>query len=115
MIDEEFSHYPDETLERFKEFHSQNPDVYQGFKNLAFEMKNTGRTRYSAQAIIYVLRWESDLKTTGDVFKINNDFTSIYSRLMCHHYPEFRNFFELRVMPNKGMKSPEQLIREMRK
>ena len=75
-------------------------------------MKSTGKLRYSAQAIIYVLRWEFDLKTQGDVFEINNDFTSIYARLLCIEDPAFLHFFELRRMPNKGIKSTEQQRRE---
>lgn len=107
-----FEHYPERTITRFKKFHAENPDVYREFKRLAFQMKATGRSKYSAHAIIEVIRWHRDLTTTGDVFKINNDFRSIYVRLLIYHHPEFREFFELRVMKNKGVKSEEQRLRE---
>jgi hypothetical protein len=107
-----FEQYPPATLARFIFFHEGNPHVYASFKSHAYQMKSTGKQRYSAQAIIYVLRWEYDLKTQGDVFEINNDFTSIYARLLCIEDPAFLHFFELRRMPNKGIKSTEQQQRE---
>ena len=107
-----FDQYPATTLARFIAFHTMNPHVYASFTQLARQMLATGKKRYSAQAIIYVLRWEYDLKTVGDVFEINNDFTSVYARLLCLEDPEFLHFFELRRMPNKGIKSQEQQRRE---
>ena len=92
-----FGHYSDATLRQFKEFHEGNPHVYQRFRELAHQMKRSGRPRYSSKMIINVLRWEEDLKTTGDEFKINDRFQSIYGRLLIWHEPEFDGFFELRV------------------
>lgn len=110
-----FSRYPEKTLKRFKDFHFKNPHVYQEFKKLAFQMRKTGRTRYSAETIVNVLRWHTDLKTTGDVFEINNDFRSIYCRLLVYNHPEFDGFFEFRSeAKNKGIKSTEQKTRESR-
>ena len=110
--DDLFARYPQATKERFKKFHSENPDVYAMFKRLAFEMKSTGKKKYSAETIINVMRWNYDLKTGGDVFQINNDFRSIYARLLVYHHPKFTGFFEFRDQQNKGKKSPEQLKRE---
>jgi hypothetical protein len=107
-----FEHYPAHTLERFRKFHTENPGVYEEFKRLAFEMKGNGRTRYSAETIINVIRWHRDLHTRGDVFEINNDFKSIYVRLLIHRHPEFRDFFELRQVRSRGLKSEEQQLRE---
>lgn len=59
-----------------------------------------------------VMRWEVDLKTTGNSFKINDDFIPIYARLLIYHYPEYVDFFELRVVRSKGRKSQEELERE---
>lgn len=85
-------------LAKFKAFHLDNPHVYKKFKEYAFKIKKTGRKKYSAVTLINVIRWEHDTETTGDVFKINNDFIALYARLLIHHYPEFDNFFELRKM-----------------
>lgn len=113
MENELFDQYPKETLERFKIYHADNPHIYLEFRRLAMLMKETGKKKYSAEAIVNAIRWEYDLKTSGDVFEINNDFRSIYARLLIHNHPEFENFFELRKAPNKGLKSSEQVKREI--
>lgn len=92
-----FGHYDPKTLADFKKFHAANPHVYDRFKELAFEMKETGRKKYSSKMIINVLRWESDLKTTDKEFKINDKFQSIYGRLLVWNHPEFDGFFEFRT------------------
>jgi hypothetical protein len=108
-----FGHYSKRTLKRFKEFHQENPHIFKEFKQLAYKMKKAGRKKYSAQAIIYVIRFNQDLKTTGDVFKINNDFTSIYARLLMYRDLSMENFFEIRKENNNGIKSMEHSIREI--
>lgn len=75
-------------------------------------MKKAGRKKYSAQAIIYVIRFNQDLKTSGDVFKINNDFTSIYARMLMYNNPDMEGFFEIRKEANLDVKSSEQKQRE---
>lgn len=107
-MDDLFSHYPREVLERFKRFHSDNPKVYQEFKDLATKMKNTGKKRYSARAIFEVIRWERDLSLkTEEIFELNNDFTSIYVRILIHNHPEFRGFFEIRQAKGHGHQNEE--------
>jgi hypothetical protein len=72
--------------------------VYKKFKELAFQMKQSGRKRYSAETIINVMRWHTDLVTTGSEFKISNDFRSMYARLLAYHHPEFEDFFSFKDM-----------------
>jgi len=96
-IDEYFNHYSKETLENFKKYHFENPHVYARFKELAFQMMKSGRKKYSSKLIINIIRWENDLITTGEEFKINDRYQSIYGRLLAFHHPEFETFFEFRV------------------
>ena len=110
--DELFKDYPSVVLERFRQWHSENPQIYQQFKKLAYEMLSTGRKRYSARTIIEVMRWHYDLNTRGDTFEINDNFTPIYVRLLIYHHPEFNDFFELRTVRSRGMFSQEQRRRE---
>lgn len=91
-----FDDYPPHVIDGFKKFHLANPEVFREFKRLAFQMKTTGRESYGAQSIVEVLRWHRNIETTGDEFKINNNFVALYARLMIHYHPEFRGFFELR-------------------
>jgi hypothetical protein len=88
-----FARYPEPMKRAFKKFHADNPWVYDEFKKLATQMKNSGRKRYSAEAILQVLRWHMDLQTTGVEFKISNNFRSMYARLLVYNNPEFKGFF----------------------
>lgn len=109
-----FQHSDKELLKRFKVFHFKNPQVYSAFKNYAEKIFLTGRKKYSAWTIIQVIRWEHDLKTSGEVFQINNDYIAIYARLLIHNHKKFNGFFELRSMkPNKRKVSKEQSEREL--
>lgn len=110
--EELFGDYPQSVLQRFKTYHKKNPQVFNRFSALAFQMKNTGRKVYSAETIINVMRWHTDLETNGEAFKINNDFKPLYARLLIYHYPEFDGFFKLKKVTSKGIKSEEQITRE---
>lgn len=106
-----FKGYPHPVLERFRAFHKANPQVYAQFKRNALLMK-ARRPRYSARTIMEVIRWNTDLRTSGDVFDINNDFIPIYVRLLIYHRPEFEGFFELRRVRSRGIGSEEERERE---
>lgn len=107
-----FNEYPKSVVKRFKRFNRKNPTVFKQFKELAFKMLATGRAKYSARTIIEVMRWEYDLQTVGEVFKINGDFVPMYVRMLIHENPEFGDFFELRKVRSRGIKSSEQVSRE---
>jgi hypothetical protein len=107
-----FNEYPKSVIKRFKKFNRKNPNVFKQFVELAFKMLQTGRAKYSARTIIEVMRWERDLQTVGEVFKINDNYTPIYVRMLIHENPEFGDFFELRRVRSRGLKSAEQVARE---
>ncbi len=107
-VREFFSHYDPKTLREFKVYHAENPHVYEEFKALAFEIRRTGRTKYSSKTIICVLRYRQDLRTTGNEFKINDKFQSIYGRLLAYYHPEFEDFFEFRVRENAYTKRQKE-------
>ncbi len=111
-IPEFFNEYPKSVVRRFKRFNRKNPGVFKQFVELAFKMLKTGRAKYSARTIIEVMRWEYDLQTVGEVFKINGDFVPMYVRMLIHENPEFGDFFELRRVRSRGIKSSEQVSRE---
>lgn len=111
-IDRLFEHYPKDLLDDFKEYHAKNPHVYKMFCEFTWRIKATGRTKYSSKMIINAIRWETDLSTTGDVFKINDKFQSIYGRLFVYHNPEFLDFFEFRIRENYNAPSFEEKKRK---
>jgi hypothetical protein len=67
-------------------------------------MRRTGRKKYSAWTIINKIRWDRDIRTDGDVFKINNDFIALYARKLIDEDSRFDGFFELRRMKPKNRK-----------
>lgn len=107
-----FAHTDPRLLRRFAAYHAENPDVYAEFKAFAARIKATGRQKYSAWVIIQAIRWTRDVQTTGDVFKVNNDFIAIYARLLMVQHPEYRGFLELRAMKEVRKLSEEDATRQ---
>jgi hypothetical protein len=87
-------------LEKFKEFHKLNPDVYKLFKKFAIEAKGSGRQRFSHWMIANRIRWYTTIETRGSDYKLSNDFIALYARLLIYHRPEFEGFFLIKKMKN---------------
>ncbi len=86
-------------LERsFWEFHSQNPHVYQHLRQLALQLRNSGIQRWGIKALWEVCRYELVLRTSASAreFKLNNNYTAYYARLLMERNPELSDFFETR-------------------
>lgn len=77
-------------------FHEENPHVFELFKAFCADLRNAGRKRYGAKAIVERIRWHLDVETKGDQFKINNNFPAFYSRLLMIEDPSFVDFFQTR-------------------
>jgi len=81
---------------RFNLFHKANPHVYRMIRQIALDLKLTGHKRMGMKAIFERLRWLYMVQTKGDVFKLNNNYTSHYARLIMAQEPELAGFFETR-------------------
>ncbi len=99
----------DPLAEKFQDFHEANPLVYAQLRDLALKMRRTGRERYSIWGLFNVLRWHRALETTDDDFKLNNNYTPYYARLLMKKEPELEGFFHTRQSNAKvskdGMKA----------
>lgn len=82
--------------EKFEEFAEENPHVLVDLVDLARKLKDRGHTQYSMKGLFEVLRHRHALKTTAEDYKLNNNFTAHYARLIMDQYPEFEGFFHLR-------------------
>jgi len=82
--------------QRFERFHQRNPHVYEAIVRLAYSAKHNGARRWSIDAIFHILRADYMFRTRGDTYKLNNDYTSYYSRLITQQEPTLRDFFEQR-------------------
>lgn len=86
--------------DKFSKFHHANPWIYNTLVSLARQLREKGRTRYGIKALIEVTRWHffTQISTDGNDqdFKINNDFTALYARLIMRQEPDLKGFFETR-------------------
>ena len=91
MTYEDWMKYPIE----FRNWLRDNKSIYQSFEKKARMMAGL-RKRYSARAIIHVIRWETDLREKDVTFKCNNNYTPWMARLFMERNPQYDGFFETR-------------------
>lgn len=85
--------------QKFWEYHQENPHVYELFKNFTRAARAAGYNNYSAKAIFERVRWHMSIETKDETgFKLNNNYTSRYARLMEQEHPEYAGFFHKRTM-----------------
>ena len=82
--------------ERFDAFHRANPHVYAALVKLAREWKAAGHTRCGMKMLFEVLRYERGIRTSGEQYVMNNDFTAFFARLIMRECVDLRGFFEVR-------------------
>lgn len=80
----------------FRQFHGDNPAVYSQLVTMAKTLKQRGYQHYGMKGLFEVLRWERAITTTGSEFKLNNNYTSYYARLIMQKEPFLRGFFRIR-------------------
>ena len=83
----------------FERFHAENPHIYTELERLAFKLKVKGVQRWGIKALWEVLRYELAINSNAPVgtFKLNNNYTAHYARLLMERNPEdLADFFELR-------------------
>lgn len=89
-----FSRYSPSYVQKFLEFHHENPEIYNEFVRTAREIRKF-QPQYSAGAIIEVIRWHRLMKGTGEAIKVKNEYRSLYARLLAQEQPDtFGNFFK---------------------
>lgn len=81
-------------------FHKQHPEVFERFRQIAFDLISNGHKHYSSDGILHVVRFELNrqIKDPGSQYKINNNWTPYYARYFIWMYPEYENFFETREL-----------------
>jgi hypothetical protein len=82
--------------ERFQSFHALNPEVYLAIVEIARDLKGLGFNRGGMKMIFERLRWLHAIDTKGDDFKLNNNFTAFYARLVMEMEADLAGFFEIR-------------------
>jgi hypothetical protein len=89
-------------MKNFKQYHQENPAIYEAFKLITFNLIEKGRTYYGAKGIIEVIRYNTIVSANGypleNEFKVNNNFAPDYARLFTKEYPIYSNFFKTRQL-----------------
>lgn len=83
---------------RFIAYHMVNPHVYTALVRLARGLVANGRRRFGIGMLFEVLRWETAMSTTGDDFKLNNNYRSRYARLIMATCPDLTDVFDTREL-----------------
>ena len=85
-------------LNRFTDFDTKNPQVYELFVRFTFEAIKRGHKRLSAWMIANRIRWETTIVTVNCEYKISNDYIALYSRKFMKDYPQYDGFFKIKEM-----------------
>ena len=88
----------DQRKKEWWDWHKANPLVWQNFERFSNEAVNRGVKKISHWLIINRIRWEVYFETTGDEFKISNDYIAFYARLWQARHPEHRDLFTTKKM-----------------
>lgn len=81
--------------ERFKAFHRANLHVAASLEAIARHWFDYN-TKGSMKAFVEQLRWQSGTVTDGVEYKINNDFTALYARLLIDRNPSWATRLQVR-------------------
>lgn len=81
--------------EQFQAFHEQNPHVADALETLAAQWL-ARHDHVGMKALYERLRWETGIRTEGDVWRLNNNHTAFYARLLIERRPEWAEAFRLR-------------------
>jgi len=85
---------------KFEKYHRENPEIWEAFKELTFQLIKAGRKHYSADGILHAIRFNTAIRGSNER-KIDNNYSSYYSRLFTGNFPEHKDFFEQRKLKEK--------------
>lgn len=86
----------DPIAEAAMKFHEENPHILREIADVALKVKTKGYVRWSIKAAYEVVRYNGAIATNGKTYKLNNNHTSFYARLLMASVPELKDFFEIR-------------------
>jgi len=82
---------------KFAEFHRHNPHVFETMVARARQLKARGCQNWAIKNLIEMARWDHQLHTNSDEpFKLNNNYSAYYTRLIEHECPDLVGFFHKR-------------------
>lgn len=84
---------------RFRKFHDANPNIFAAIIEYLEAARRGGQSAAGMKAIIEGLRWNRVKSAkVGEGWKIPNDFTSRYARLVIERRPDLAEMLEIREL-----------------
>lgn len=88
---------PDHIELDFWAFHTAHPEVYRELRGLALQLRRQGREHYGIKALYEIVRFNLAIASRDKAdYKLNNNYTSLYARLIMRNEPLLKGFFETR-------------------
>lgn len=84
-------------MKTFKQYNQGNPQIYQEFEKIAFQLIRRGYKRLSSKFICEIVRYNSMI-SGNDGFKINNSYTADYARLFEMTNKQYFGYFSKRLL-----------------
>ncbi|MFJ2342355.1 hypothetical protein [Streptomyces antimycoticus] len=111
IADPTHTHPPSEPTidERFEDFHAAHPWILEALELLTARWIQAGGGRIGVKALFEQLRWSSPDASNDRPFRLNNDFTSRYARLLCARHPEWASVFQLRTLRSSNAETHSEL------
>jgi len=82
---------------QFEQFHAENPLILTTLEELADRWLRV-RQVVGMKMLWEVLRWNVGIRTNGDPYKLNNNFTSRYAREILRRHPEWDGRIKTRAL-----------------
>jgi hypothetical protein len=75
----------------------EHPEIYERFEQIALNAIQRKPDRaLSANQLMHVLRWETELEATGDKFKVNDHAAPLYARMFMQKHKQYEGKFRNR-------------------
>ena len=86
----------------YEQFHLQNYHVWQLFEKYVLMIIQKDFKHYGAAAVFERIRWHVQIETTGQEFKMNNNYCAHYARKFEDEYPDYAGFFRIRRLVSES-------------
>lgn len=83
-------------IKRFLDWHKKNPMVWKEVEKRFIEKAKNGQGRIGVKEIYEEIRKEYSNENSERGYKLNNNWTSVYARLLAFKYPELIGKIEIR-------------------
>lgn len=92
-------------------FHKENPRVYRMLVQFARQWRSTmgPNAKLGIKHLCERVRWETAIKTTDDTFKLNNNHTAFYARLIMDYNSDLEDIFRLRQQRIQSTIGPDNV------